>query len=174
MKQVRKDKALAAIVRTFFRYFVTGIIEAQDELTAEERFEPRNIKRIMLEHYEQVSLYFNKEAFYSLFRLNYEEDEMERELRAFMTKDTTYMELVRLACRTENFYSMMVEEYKRNFELLLCGRLETADEHEQAYTRCPEAGTISFDKAEMIISSIAANAYAHGKTVAEKHDEAKS
>lgn len=163
--QIRKDKVLAAVVRTFFRYFVTGIIESQSDVPAAERFEPRNVKRVMLEQYENISRYFNKEVFFAIFRMNYTQDEMERELRSFMTDRTTDMELVRFACRTEEFYSMMVSEYKRNFELLLLGRLETADEHERDFTRCPSAGHTDMSLAERIIAETASNAYAHGKGI---------
>lgn len=53
--QVNKDKVLATIVRTFFKYFVTGIIESQPGTDINERFEPKNIKKIMLQHYENIS-----------------------------------------------------------------------------------------------------------------------
>ena len=71
-------------------------------------------------------------------RLNFATEEMEQQLREFMKPGTSDMELVRFACRTDNFYQAMVSEYKRNFELLLCGRLEQEDEHDANYTRLPE------------------------------------
>lgn len=156
---------MATIVRTFFKYFVTGIIESQPGTDINERFEPKNIKKIMLQHYENISRYFNKEVFFAIMRMNYGQEEMERELRSFMTGSTTDMELVRFACRTEEFYQMMVSEYKRNFELLLLGRFETSDEHENNYTRCASAGTTGLELAERVIRETAANAYRQGKSM---------
>lgn len=163
--QVNKDRVLATVVRTFFKYFVTGIIESQPGADINESFEPKNVKEMMLQHYENISRYFNKEVFFAIMRMNYGQEEMEQELRSFMTGGTTDMELVRFACRTEEFYQMMVSEYKRNFEQLLLGRFETTDEHEANYTRCASAGTTDAGLAEMVIRETAANAYKQGKSV---------
>lgn len=167
MKQINKDRVLAAVVSTFFKYFTAGVLEQQTSVDVNERYEPMNVKRAMLNHYEHIGNVFNNEAFYSIFRMNYEEAEIEAVLRRFMSTDTTQMELVRLACRTQELYDAMVNEYKRNFELLLCGRIAGQDEHEEAYTRCPEAGTMSLERAESIINNIAANAYERGKKLAK-------
>lgn len=163
MKDISKDRVLAAIVRTFFKYFVTGIIESQSDTGLQQRFEPAYIKKTMLRHYEHISRHFNQEVFFSLMRLNFSEDEFELKLRDFMKPGTTDMELVRFACRTEELYQTMVSEYKRNFELLLCGRFETQEEHEASYTRLPEPGFTGIRLAENIIGQLAANAYARGK-----------
>ena len=116
---INKDRVLAAIVRVFFKYFVTGIIESQDNYDVEARFEPKNVKLIMLNHYENISKVFNREAFFAIVKMNYESEEIEPALRKLMTSNTTDMELVRFACRTEDMYNAMVAEYKRNFEFLL-------------------------------------------------------
>lgn len=165
MQQIRKDRVLAAMVKAFFQYFVTGIIESQSKCDIQERFEPRNVKQVMLNNYEQVSRYYNKEAFYLIFRMNYEVENMEQVLRDFVTSSTTEMDLVRLACRTNQFYATMVNEYKRNFELLLCGRLATSEEHEQNYTRCEQLGVMDLDIAQSLVNKMAANAYAHGQNI---------
>lgn len=169
MKEISKDIVLAAVVRSFFKYFVTGILEEQTGTDIQNRFEPINIKKTMLNHYEYISRYFNREAFFALMRLNFTTEEMEQQLREFMKPGTTDMELVRFACRTDDFYQAMVNEYKRNFELLLCGRLEQQDEHDANYTRLPEGGTIDAEMAEKIIGEIAAHAYSHGKNIGKTH-----
>lgn len=169
MKEISKDIVLAAVVRSFFKYFVTGILEEQTGTDIQNRFEPINIKKTMLNHYEHISRYFNREAFFALMRLNFTTEEMEQQLREFMKPGTSDMELVRFACRTDNFYQAMVSEYKRNFELLLCGRLEQEDEHDANYTRLPEGGTIDAEMAEKIIGEIAAHAYSHGKNIGKTH-----
>ncbi|MGN1375135.1 MAG: hypothetical protein ACI4V5_01125 [Prevotella sp.] len=160
---ISKDRVLAAIVRVFFKYFVTGIIESQEKYDAETGFEPKNVKLIMLKHYEKISKVFNREAFYAIVKINYLPEEIEPKLREFMTVNTTDMELIRFACRSERMYDVMVAEYKRNFEFLLCGRLESADEHENSFTRCPELGVMDMQMAEGIINEIIANAYKCGR-----------
>ncbi len=167
--KIEKDIVIAAVVRTFFKYFVSGIIEAQDRTDINERMQPKNVKATMLRHYEKIAECFNREAFYSIFKMNYRQEEMEPTLRSFMKKETTHMELMRLACRTDRFYETMVCEYKRNFEQLLLGRIETQDEHVGTYTRCPEAGEMDLNLAESIIESLAAGAYSLGKTIEKKN-----
>ncbi|MDO4159523.1 MAG: hypothetical protein Q4D41_03595 [Prevotellaceae bacterium] len=170
MEKINKDLVLAAIVRTFFQYFVVGIVESQSDCTEEERFEPKNIKSVMIDNFESISEVFNREAFYSIARMNYSQEEMERFLKDFVTGTTTYMDLVRFACRTDDFYSAMVTEYKRNFEQLLCGRILSQDELAQSYARCPEIGEMEYALAENIINNMAATAYQQGKQLtARKH-----
>ena len=48
MKQISKDIVLAAVVRSFFKYFVTGIIESQHGTDIQNGFEPINVKKTML------------------------------------------------------------------------------------------------------------------------------
>lgn len=161
---IGKDIAIAALVRAFFKYYVTGLLETQTDVDPQERFEPKNIKRIMLDRYEHISKLFNQEAFYALSRMNYEAEEIEHLLKEFVTEHTTDMELVRFACRTDDMYNVMVEEYRRNFTNLLAGHIETQDEHVSAYTRRPELGEIAIDTAENIINRMAARAYELGKS----------
>ena len=161
---IGKDIAIAALVRAFFKYYVTGLLETQTDVDPQERFEPKNIKRIMLDRYEHISKLFNQEAFYALSRMNYEVEEVEHLLKEFVTEHTTDMELVRFACRTDDMYNVMVKEYRRNFTNLLAGHIETQDEHVSAYTRRPELGEIAIDTAESIINRMAARAYGLGKS----------
>lgn len=161
---IGKDIAIAALVRAFFKYYVTGLLETQTDVDPQERFEPKNIKRIMLDRYEHISKLFNQEAFYALSRMNYEAEEIEHLLKRFVTEHTTDMELVRFACRTDDMYNVMVKEYRRNFTNLLAGHIETQDEHVSAYTRRPELGEIAIDTAENIINRMAARAYELGKS----------
>ena len=160
---IEKDIVTAAIVRAFFKYYVTGVIEAQNDCNMQECFEPKNIKRVMLDHYEQISELFNQEAFYAIAKMNYEAGEIEEILRRTVTPATTSADLVRMACRTEEIYNVMVEEYKRNFINLLEGRIETQDEHINNMTRKPEAGNMDTDRAEEIVNRMAANAYELGR-----------
>ena len=161
---IGKDIVIAATVRAFFKYFVTGLLEAQTDVDIQERFEPKNIKRTMLNHYERISKLFNQEAFYAISRMNYEADEIEPLLKDFVTEATTDIDLVRFACKTDEFHQTLVAEYKRNFINLLDGRIETQDEHVNAYTRCPEIGEMDTDTAENIVNRMASRAYELGKS----------
>lgn len=165
IESVGRDRVMALIVQTFFKYFVTGLVESGSDMPVAERFEPRNIKQMMISYYEQVSRFFNREAFYAIMKMNFSTDEMERELRSFMTDGTTDMDLVRFACRTDALYDVMVCEYKRHFEQLLCGRIESQGETDKAYKRCEGTGEISVAAAEKLLSELAANAYAAGKNI---------
>ena len=70
---------------------------------------------------------------------------------------------MRFACRSDEMFSVMVAEYKRNFLNLLAGGIETEDDHIKAYTREPSLGEIDTDLAENIINRMAAQAYRLGK-----------
>lgn len=159
-RKIRKDKVLAALVRVFFKYFTTGIVEQAGKAMAD--MEPKDLKMIMLNHFEDISKIFNQEAFYSITRMNYDSDSMERQLRDFIKPGMTDMDLVRFSCKTEGFYNAMVEEYRRNFCLLLSGCIASAEEHEKSYTRCDEAGEMDYELAESIINRMAVNAYSKG------------
>ncbi len=154
MKMIRKDYVLAMLVRLFFKYYVTGIVEKSAKAGMQDAFEPRNVKQLMLEHYEEIGKRYNEEVFYAIVRMNYEEATMEQEIRDFVSQQgtTDMMQLMRFACKTDSFYNTMVEEYKRNFFLLLEGRLATDEEHEEQYTRNESLGSMDIDLAHLIIN----------------------
>ena len=147
MSKISKDRALAALVRTFFKYFLTGMMEGKDLNDA------KAVKQTLLEYYEHVSRIYNQEAFYAIARMNYEAQEIEDALRRNPTNDL--MQLVRIACRTEPFYQAMVEEYKRHFLILLEGRLAA------------EAGLIDEALAIDIINRMAQNAYSQARKLSK-------
>ena len=154
MKMIRKDYVLAMLVRLFFKYYVTGIVEKSAKAGMQDAFEPRNVKQLMLEHYEEIGKRYNEEVFYAIVRMNYEEATMEQEIRDFVSQQgtTDMMQLMRFACKTDSFYNTMVEEYKRNFFLLLEGRLATDEEHEEQYTRNESLDSMDIDLAQLIIN----------------------
>ena len=154
MNKISKDRVLAALVRTFFKYFLTGMMEGKD------LNDTKAVKQRLLEYYEHISKIYNQEAFYAITRMNYEAEEIENALRKNPTNDL--MQLVRIACRTEPFYNAMVEEYKRHFMFLLEGRLATTEEANR-YTPCAEAGLMDEELALNIINRMAQNAYAKAR-----------
>lgn len=168
--RIEKDKVLAAVVRTFFKYFTLGIIEAYaDDPNDMCVYEPKSVKQFVVKHFEKYSQTFNEEAFYAFSRMNYIEEEVEEKLRKFMSGgNVSAMELMRFACRDDEFYSTMVSEYKRNMELLLCGIFSATPEQTSQYTRCNSIGNMPQDNAEAIINRIANKAYEKGKKIKEK------
>ena len=168
--KIEKDKVLAAVVRTFFKYFTLGIIEAYaDDPNDMSVYEPKSVKQFVVKHFEKYSQTFNEEAFYAFSRMNYIEEEVEEELKKFMSGgNVSAMELMRFACRDDEFYSTMVSEYKRNMELLLCGIFSATPEQASQYTRCNSIGNMPQDNAEAIINRIANKAYEKGKKIKEK------
>ena len=113
---------LAAVVRTFFKYFTLGVREGKSADSADMTvYEPKNVKKVMSEHIEDGSRIFNQEVFFAISRINYVEEELELELQAFVAagNKTTPMDLMRFACRSAEFYDVMVSEYKRKIESLL-------------------------------------------------------
>ena len=66
MSKISKDRALAALVRTFFKYFLTGMMEGKDLNDA------KAVKQTLLEYYEHVSRIYNQEAFYAIARPFYQ------------------------------------------------------------------------------------------------------
>lgn len=170
MEKIEKDKVLAAVVRTFFKYFTLGIIEAYaDDPNDMSVYEPKSVKQFVVKHFEKYSQTFNEEAFYAFSRMNYIEEEVEEELKKFMSGgNVSAMELMRFACRGDEFYSTMVSEYKRNMELLLCGIFSATPEQASQYTRCNSIGNMPQDNAEAIINRVANKAYEKGKSIIEK------
>ena len=153
MENIGKDKVLAAVVRTFFKYFTLGVIEGKSADSADMTvYEPKNVKKVMSEHID-------------ISRINYVEEELERELQAFVAagNKTTPMDLMRFACRSDEFYDVMVSEYKRNFESLLCGSFATLSKACEGFTECAALGSIAVDMAVNIINRIAHQAYGEGK-----------
>ena len=170
MEKIEKDKVLSAVVRTFFKYFTLGIIEGSVEDASDMSiYEPKSVKKFVVKHFEKFSATFNEEAFYAFSRMNYLEEEIEEELQKFVAAngETSSMDLMRFACRTDEFYSTMVSEYKRNMELLLCGVFSATPEQASQYTRCNSIGNMPQDNAETIINRIANKAYEKGKSVKE-------
>ena len=170
MEKIEKDKVLSAVVRTFFKYFTLGIIEGSaEDATDMSVYEPKSVKQFVVKHFEKYSATFNEEAFYAFSRMNYLEEEVEEELQRFVSVNgsPSAMDLMRFACRTDEFYSTMVSEYKRNMELLLCGIFSATPEQASQYMRCNSIGDMPQDNAEAIINRIANKAYEKGKGIKE-------
>lgn len=131
---ISKHKVLASMIRSFFGAYTAGIIDSH-VTDIYEKHKPQTIKKVMLEHYEQISVAFHDILFYPIAHINYTEEEITRCLQDNYKEGTTMIELVQLACKTDEMHKAMIAEYKRHFESLLQGHIPTASEHEKAYIR---------------------------------------
>lgn len=92
---------------------------------------PKQVKQMMLEHYEEISRHFFDILFNPLAIIHYDTAE---ELIAIIQSPEvasalqTPADLFRYVCRTDEAHEDMVTEYRRNFASLLSGRVMTVGE----------------------------------------------
>lgn len=119
---------LAMIVRGFFHGYAGGILDSH-ELTVEQRYRPATVRNIMLKHYEEIFTAFEEENFMLIARINYSSNEFLKLLFGKKRiKVVTGTQLLALACGSDEFTNMMIDEYKFQFNSLLQGKLPTVSE----------------------------------------------
>ena len=120
-----------AIIRAFFTSFVEGIVEGSlPESDRPQQVEPRQMKQLLLDHYEEVAQYLYESVFDSLAIVNYSSHEiLEQRLREADPKTLDAMTLMQHACRSEKLFQLMADEYRRNFYALLAGHVMTKEEY---------------------------------------------
>ena len=123
-----RHRVLAAWVRSFFDAFSTGIIDNGKCPKAEKR-QPKNVRKAMLTHYEQVAPAFLDTLFYPLAAMNFSYEETEKLTRDALRDGGDMMSLVHKACGSERLYTLLVSEYKRNFPSLLEGACPPVADH---------------------------------------------
>ncbi|KGI61452.1 hypothetical protein [Prevotella sp. S7 MS 2] len=136
-KHVNSYQATTALIRAFFEAFTMGIMDSlypTDD--TDKKYNPRNIKQAMLEHYDQIADAFFMIMFTMFIRLNYRDvaDAQQRLTKEFETKKPTMQDYLRFACKTQKLYDAMVTEYKQNFDYLLRGKFYDVAEYLKQYT----------------------------------------
>lgn len=126
-------QTLASLVRTFFEGFTNGVADAHG-IDISDR---KQIKQIMLNHYENISKSYAEVMFPILSVVNYDSlEEVEAKTQGLKAEEAANIEHVfRIACNDSSLYEAMVEEYKRNFGLLLQGRFSGVQEHIDDYIK---------------------------------------
>jgi len=119
-------------VRSFFDAFSHGVIESQVE-DRKEKTTPQSVKKLMLEHYEHIAPAFFDTMFFPLAAMNYKYEDIAALAREAQQRGDDMMALVRTACGDEAYYNAMVEEYKRNFSMLLAGKYLSNADHLEGY-----------------------------------------
>lgn len=162
--KIDKYKLLAALVRSFFDAFSSGIVDNSEVQDAERRL-PKNVKQSMLEHYEHIAPVFFDTMFFPLAAMNFEYEDIERVVRESQQRGDDMMSLVKTACASQQLYDAMVAEYKRNFTSLLGGRCAAVADHLNNYTR--QSGetlkdSVDSDRAIELVVRVVMYAYARG------------
>lgn len=128
---MNQPRIIPAIVRGFFTAFVEGVVEGSlPESNGPQSVEPRQMKQLMLERYEQVSQYLYESIFDAIAIVCYKTPEMlEKRLREADPATLNAMSLMQHACRSEQLFELMADEYRRNFYALLSGHVMTLEEY---------------------------------------------
>ena len=151
-------------MRSFFDAFSHGVIESQVE-DRNEKTTPQSVKKLMLEHYEHIAPAFFDTMFFPLAAMNYKYEDIAALAREAQQRGDDMMALVRTACGDEAYYNAMVEEYKRNFSMLLAGRYLSNADHLEGYVRKAEAETeasVDSDRAIELTVRVVMFAYVRG------------
>lgn len=151
-------------MRSFFDAFSHGVIESQVE-DPKEKTTPQSVKKLMLEHYEHIAPAFFDTMFFPLAAMNYKYEDIAALAREAQQRGDDMMALVRTACGDEAYYNAMVEEYKRNFSMLLAGRYLSNADHLEGYVRKAEKETeasVDSDRAIELTVRVVMFAYVRG------------
>lgn len=151
-------------MRSFFDAFSHGVIESQVE-DPKEKTTPQSVKKLMLEHYEHIAPAFFDIMFFPLAAMNYKYEDIAALAREAQKRGDDMMALVRTACGDEAYYNAMVEEYKRNFSMLLAGRYLSNADHLEGYVRKAEDETeasVDSDRAIELTVRVVMFAYVRG------------
>ena len=163
-EKIDKYKVQAALVRSFFDAFSHGVIDSQVE-DPKEKTTPQSVKKLMLEHYEHIAPAFFDTMFFPLAAMNYKYEDIAALAREAQQRGDDMMALVRTACGNDAYYNAMVEEYKRNFSMLLAGRYLSNADHLEGYVRKAEAETeasVDSDRAIELTVRVVMFAYVRG------------
>ena len=151
-------------MRSFFDAFSHGVIESQVE-DRNEKTTPQSVKKLMLEHYEHIAPAFFDTMFFPLAAMNYKYEDIAALAREAQQRGDDMMALVRTACGDEAYYNAMVEEYKRNFSMLLAGKYLSNADHLEGYVRKVKEETeasVDSDRAIELTVRVVMFAYVRG------------
>ena len=151
-------------MRSFFDAFSHGVTESQVE-DRKEKTTPQSVKKLMLEHYEHIAPAFFDTMFFPLAAMNYKYEDIAALAREAQQRGDDMMALVRTACGNEAYYNAMVEEYKRNFSMLLAGKYLSNADHLEGYVRKAKEETeasVDSDRAIELTVRVVMFAYVRG------------
>lgn len=165
---VDKYRVVAAMVRSFFGAFASGVVDCHPG-DWKDNWRPPVVKKLMLEHYEHIAPAFFDVMFYPLATMNFGYDDIVRLVGEAEQRGDDMMALVRMACGDDGLYEAMVTEYKRNFGCLLAGRCEDVAACLESYTRSADnEACADNDMAIQLVVRVAMRGYAAGLRRADK------
>lgn len=160
-------------MRSFFDAFSHGVIESQVE-DRNEKTTPQSVKKLMLEHYEHIAPAFFDTMFFPLAAMNYKYEDIAALAREAQQRGDDMMALVRTACGNEAYYNAMVEEYKRNFSMLLAGKyLSNADHLEGYVCKAKEETEASVDSDRAIELTVRVVMFAYVRGLRQTGEDAR-
>lgn len=160
-------------MRSFFDAFSHGVIESQVE-DPKEKTTPQSVKKLMLEHYEHIAPAFFDTMFFPLAAMNYKYEEIAALAREAQQRGDDMMALVRTACGDEAYYNAMVEEYKRNFSMLLAGKYLSNADHLEGYVRkAKEETEVSVDSDRAIELTVRVVMFAYVRGLRQTGEDAR-
>ena len=165
-----------AIVRAFFSAFVEGIVEGSlPHSDRPQEVEPRQMKQLLLEHYGEVAQYLYESVFDALAIVNYSSpDLLEKRLREADPTSLDAMTMMKHACRTEQLFQLMADEYRRNFYAILAGHVMTKEEYFEVINEemCPlMAGKIEEKTAIRALVMAVIRGYQSGRKAVKAHEK---
>ena len=172
--QMNSPRIIPAIVRAFFSSFVEGIVEGSlPEANGPQSVEPRQMKQLLLDHYEEMAQFLYESVFDAIAIVNYpSHEQLEQRLRETDPASLNAMSLMQHACRTDKLFNLMADEYRRNFYAVLQGHVMSIEEYFEVINEdmAPlEAGKVSSDIAirAMVIAVI--RGYQSGRKAVKAH-----
>ncbi len=172
---MNSPRIIPAIIRAFFSAFVEGIVEGSlPQTDRPQHVEPQQMKQLLLEHYEEVAQYLYESVFDALAIVNYTTpDLLEKRLREADPNTLDAMTLMKHACRTEQLFQLMADEYRRNFYAILAGHVMTKDEYYEAINEemCPlMAGKVEEKTAVRALVMAVVRGYWSGRKAVKAHE----
>ncbi|RUL58911.1 hypothetical protein [Prevotella koreensis] len=111
---MNKEEAIKDLVNSFFIEFTKETI-IKEVGKMPEQLEPKILKQIMLEHYEDIANAFHQSVYPQIAAIN-----------GIKTNDTTKEitpDMMKSVCMSETLFNTMVDTYRKNFIALLQGRM---------------------------------------------------
>lgn len=109
---MNKEEEITNLVNGFFREFTRNITMKETGKTPDV-IEPKMLKHVMLEHYEEIADAFHQSVYPKIATMN--------GLKTCDIPETVTPEMMRSACASEELFNTMAETYRRNFIALLQG-----------------------------------------------------
>jgi len=159
---INTGNALSTFIRAFFEAFTTGVLDAKGDIGLITN--AKVVKADMLNYYQLINQYFCRELYAAIARLNYNNDnEIEQALmRNHCAAAHDVVRMLQVVCRYDDVYQLLVNEYKRNFQYLLEGRIAGIGEHLNERDHISRTSNLSIDTVLAMLIHIVVKSYAAG------------